>query len=419
MPAPLETKRAWTASAETPRPYFPSVPRKAVDFPPFALLQQYLGFVPNLFQAQTLRPDIVEAEVDVMESILLSDEVLSHLQKELILLVTSAANLNTYCVAVHSQVLSLLGISLEDCDQIVSDHRQAPVSPADKVLLDSASKLTAASSQFGADDVERLRGHNFSDAQILEAVAMSGLASFLNTVQMGVGAVPDFVPRHVFTKNKLHPLTHEIRPTRDLIGVAVDRDPDAELVARSQQGDTGAFEDLVRRHTRRIFSTLLGMLGNADDARDALQNVFMKAFKHMGSFQSKSKFSTWLTSIAINSATELLRTRRVVESLDETVDDETFRPRQLHSWVENPEQLVSSAQMRDLVRQAVHRLPEIYRSAVLLRDISQLSTEEAAAALGVGVPALKARLLRGRLMLREALAVHFAHPEARSVRAEL
>ena len=145
----------------------------------------------------------------------------------------------------------------------------------------------------------------------------------------------------------------------------------------------------------------------------------MKAFEHIGSFQGRSKFSTWLTSIAINCGTERLRTRKGTESLDNDADDETFRPRQLYSWTDNPEQLVSTAQTRDLVREAVQRLPEKYRSAILLRDIGQLSTEDAASVLGLGVPALKARLLRGRLMLREALAPHFAQPQARSTRAEL
>ena len=86
---------------------------------------------------------------------------------------------------------------------------------------------------------------------------------------------------------------------------------------------------------------------------------------------------------------------------------EEFRPRQVQAWDDNPEQLYSKAQMRELVERALMKLPAGYRVVVMLRDIEQLSTEEAAAALGLGIAALKSRLLRGRLMLREALAPHF------------
>ena len=88
-------------------------------------------------------------------------------------------------------------------------------------------------------------------------------------------------------------------------------------------------------------------------------------------------------------------------------DDEGFRPRQVQKWTDDPERLLAASQMNELVRDAVLRLPEKYRIAVLLRDINQLSTEEAAAVLELSVPALKARVLRGRLMLRESLAPHF------------
>jgi len=154
-------------------------------------------------------------------------------------------------------------------------------------------------------------------------------------------------------------------------------------------------------------------------ARDATQEVFLKAFEHIGRFQGRSKFSTWLTSIAINTGTELLRQRKPSEPLEEVEDEEGFRPRQIQSWADNPEQLLAASQRSDLVRQGVLRLPHKYRIAVLLRDINQFSTEEAAAALGLSIPALKARLLRGRLMLRESLAPYFIRTEKRSPDAQL
>ncbi len=151
-----------------------------------------------------------------------------------------------------------------------------------------------------------------------------------------------------------------------------------------------------------------------DDARDATQEVFLKAFEHIGRFEGRSKFSTWLTSIAINTGTQLLRQRRPSEPLGEVEDNEGFCPRQIQNWADNPEQLLAASQRNDLVREGVLRLPEKYRVAVLLRDINQLSTEEAAAALGLSIPALKSRLLRGRLMLRESLAPYFIRTGKRS-----
>jgi RNA polymerase sigma-70 factor (ECF subfamily) len=103
-----------------------------------------------------------------------------------------------------------------------------------------------------------------------------------------------------------------------------------------------------------------------------------------------------------------MRDRVPCESLDEDAEDrQAFRPKQIQAWTDNPEQLYSKQQTRVLVETAVRRLPAKYRVAVMLRDMEGMSTEEAATALRLSIPALKARLLRGRLMLRESLASHF------------
>ena len=103
-----------------------------------------------------------------------------------------------------------------------------------------------------------------------------------------------------------------------------------------------------------------------------------------------------------------------MESLDESgPDDEGFRPRQVQAWTDDPEQLYSQTEMRSLIENGVMRLPVKYRLVLMLRDIEQLPIEEAASALGLGIPAIKARLLRGRLMLREALAPHFIPSEGK------
>ena len=187
------------------------------------------------------------------------------------------------------------------------------------------------------------------------------------------------------------------------------QDPDAELVAQAQDGKLEAFEELVRRHSQLIYRTLTAILGNPADAQDAMQDALLSAFKHIGEFQGRSKFSTWLVSIARNTALQRLRGRKNVESLDEGEydEDEDFRPRQVRDWQDNPEQCYSKSEMRQLVERGILALPAKYRVVVMLRDIEQLSTDEVARQLELSVPAVKVRLLRGRLMLREWLSPHF------------
>ena len=374
--------------------------------PPFRALVELLGFVPNLLRIQGTHPPIVQSQVGLLEAVLAPEEHLSQIQKHQILLALSTCNGNTYLVAVHSQILSLLGVTAADSDQIIENIDQAAIPLSERVLLRELSKLRVGPERDRRQvDIELLRSHGFSEAEIVEGLTVAALANMLATVQFGLGPLPDFPPRRVFNPKDLYLSEAECRPSP--IESPID-DPDSGHVSRVKSGDTDAFEDLVRRHSRRVFGTLSGLLGNIDDARDATQDVFLKAFQHIDRFQGRSKFSTWLTSIAINTGTELLRQRRPTESLDGADDEQDFRPRQIQSWVDNPEQLLAKTQVNDLVRRGVLRLPEIYRVAVLMRDINQLPTEEAAAALGLSIPALKARVLRGRLMLRESLAPHFS-----------
>jgi len=408
---PSEVSRAFPAIpdpgdlVETAGPYLGARARPAEESQSYAFLKEEYGFIPNLYVVQGLKPNFVEAETYALERIIRHENVLSRIQKEYILLAVSAANLNTYCISMGGQIISILGgASLEECDQIVEDHRQSQISPADKALLEETRKLAALSQQLGCSfEAEQLRAYGFTQPQIIEAVVVSSLANFLNTLQAGLGTVPDFPPRRVLSPKDLYPFAGKSRPIPD---AAVPEDPDAELVRRVQAGDVEAFEELVRRHSRRVFGTLAGLIRNMDDARDVTQDVFLKAFEHIGSFQGRSKFSTWLISIAVNTGRQLLRDRKPLEPLEEG-DDEGFRPRQIQSWADNPEQLLAASQRNELVRAAVLRLPEKYRIVVLLRDIEQLSTGEVASALDLSIPALKARLLRGRLMLRESLAPHF------------
>jgi len=388
--------------------YLRAIERNPADFPPFAFFVDEFGFVPNVFRAQTLRPDILEAEASAISMVLLTGDVLTRLQKEYILLAVSAANLNTYWVAVCGELLRTSGVAAEDSDQIAADHHQARLAEADKALLDFARKLAVQPSRFGRPDVETLRHHGFTEEQVLEAVVMTSLTNFLNTLQIGLGATPDFAPRRLFLRD-LSKIAHLSTPDRRPTLGERPIDPDAESVAKVRNGNLDVFEELINRHSRRVYRTLVGILGNDDEARDAMQDTFLKAFQHLGEFQQRSKFSTWLVSIASNTGLQRLRDRKHAESLDEdgSVSEEGFRPREVRAWTDDPEELCSKAEIRALVENTVMKLPAKYRVVVVLRDLEQLSIEETAEALGLGIPALKARHLRGRLMVREALSPHF------------
>jgi RNA polymerase sigma-70 factor (ECF subfamily) len=387
-----------------PGPYLRCVERTEQDFPPFAFFRESFGFIPNIFRAQTLSPDVVEAEARAVDTVLLSEDILRRVQKEYVLLAVSAANLNTYCVAVHCEMLRGLGTPEEVSDQIALDHHLARLSEADTGLLDFALKLATKPTAYGAADVALLRGLGFSDTQILEAIVMTSLTQFLNTLQMGLGTIPDLEPRLVFDSPRYHAAVGS--PSEGA-------DEDSELVGRSQAGDVAAFEELVLRHVGRIYRTVVRIVG-MDDAEDEVQNAFLKAFEHIKDFRGASRFSTWLTRIAVNEALSRCRKSMKEEALDEDLladSQAPFRPRHLHRWLEDPELAYSRQETRELVDRALMELPTKYRLPVLLRDVEELSGAEAALVLGLPLATMKTQLLRGRMMLREALAPHFSRQE--------
>jgi len=304
--------------------------------------------------------------------------------------------------------LQFLGVKAEQSEQVAVDHRDANLSESDVILLDFARKLSSSPHSFTELDVEALRKSNFNDEQILEAVLMVGLTQLLNCIQMGLGTEPDFKPRITFPLKEVNPPVASERQILEpeLPGDFVSDDPDFEIVVRVRDGETDAFEELVRKHGRRVYRSLLGILGSAEEAEDALQDSFLKAFLHLPNFEGRSRFSTWLVRIAINTGLQRVRSRKEVDSLDE--ENEEFRPRNIQAWSDTPEEFYSREELRRLVEKEVMKLPVKYRVALMLRDLEELSTEEAAAALGLSIPGLKARVLRGRLMLRESMVPYFS-----------
>ena len=163
-------------------------------FPPFESIRQAFGFLPNFFRAQTLRPDLIEAEVNLIGGVLVQarEGGLERRQKEYIFLVCSAANMSTYCVTAHCEIVRGLHLGGPEPEQIAIDHLNADIPMADKALLSFARKLNATARKVDADDIEELRTFGFSDQQILEAIITVGIAHFANVLAYGLGTVPDF-----------------------------------------------------------------------------------------------------------------------------------------------------------------------------------------------------------------------------------
>lgn len=185
---------------------------------------------------------------------------------------------------------------------------------------------------------------------------------------------------------------------------------EAALVQRAQQGDTAAFSELVKKYERKIYRVALHITNNQEDAEDVLQESFLKAYSHLGGFEGNSKFYTWIVRIAVNEALMKLRKRKTARtmSIDEEVDTgEDYVTREFADWEEDPEQRYSREELREILDKAIASLRPAFRSVFVLRDIEDLSTEETAEALDLSIPAVKSRLLRARLQLRDKLSKFF------------
>ncbi len=190
-----------------------------------------------------------------------------------------------------------------------------------------------------------------------------------------------------------------------------DSNHDAELVARLQAGDQAAYAQLVDENASRIYRLALRMMGNEADAEDVLQETFLNAFKAIDRFEARSSLSTWLYRIASNAALMRLRRKEPDQvSVDEPLerDDGDLLPRQLFDFCCLPEEDLLRDEAREEMARAVEELPATLRSVFVMRDIEGLSTEETANALDLSISAVKSRLMRARLKLRERLSHYFS-----------
>ena len=186
--------------------------------------------------------------------------------------------------------------------------------------------------------------------------------------------------------------------------------PDVALVERVREGDVAAYDELVRKYERQVFRIAQHITQNREDAEDVMQDAFLTAYEKLDQFQGNSKFYTWLVRIAVNESLMRLRKRRTgkMVSIDEDVEtEEGSVPRDLADWAPDPEQNYNQAELGEILRKTIQGLPQGFRIVFVLRDVEGLSTEETAETLGLSVPAVKSRLLRARLQLRERLSRYF------------
>lgn len=184
--------------------------------------------------------------------------------------------------------------------------------------------------------------------------------------------------------------------------------PETELLIRLKSGDRDAFAELVNLHSARIYNLALRMTSNPTEAEEVLQETFIQAARHIGSFRGQSKLGTWLHRIATNQALMRLRQKQPISvSIEEQADEtaESFQP--LADLSDLPEDELLTGEALGKINEAIDKLPQNLRVVFVLRDLEGLSTAETADSLGLSISAVKSRLLRARLKLRESLSDYF------------
>ena len=183
---------------------------------------------------------------------------------------------------------------------------------------------------------------------------------------------------------------------------------EADLIARILGGEKELFHELIRPYERMVYLTVFSIVRNQTDAEDSAQDAMVNAYRHLGKFRGDAKFSTWLTTIAVNEGRQKLRRakRTKEDSLDEPIEGEEqeLTPAPLTDWREIPLEALERKELREALRDAVAGLPDIYRQIFTLRDLDELNVAETAAALGINQNMVKVRLHRARMMLQKRLA---------------
>jgi RNA polymerase sigma-70 factor (ECF subfamily) len=182
---------------------------------------------------------------------------------------------------------------------------------------------------------------------------------------------------------------------------------EAGLIARILAGEKELFHELIRPYERKVYLTLFSIVKNESDAEDGAQEAIISAYRHLASFRGDAKFSTWLTTIAINEGRK--RLRKAKGAAEDSIEEETeghegdYTPAPLTDWREIPLEALERKEIRGALQVAVAELPDIYRQVFTLRDMEELNIEETAQALGINPGVVKVRLHRARMMLQKRL----------------
>ena len=183
---------------------------------------------------------------------------------------------------------------------------------------------------------------------------------------------------------------------------------DEVLVKRAQQGDTAAFDELVRRYTSIVYRVLYKILRHEEDTQDALQDTFVSAYRALPRFRQDARFSTWIYRIATNAALMKARARKNnLVSLDHPTEDPDAQSAwELPDWSATPDEEIMTGETRRIMEDAIQALPAEQRAAFVLHDIQDLSSAETAQAMGITVSAVNSRLHRARVFLRDRIGRH-------------
>jgi RNA polymerase sigma-70 factor (ECF subfamily) len=189
------------------------------------------------------------------------------------------------------------------------------------------------------------------------------------------------------------------------VEVATSQEPlsDEEVVARVLAGETGMFESVMRRHNQRLYRVARAILRNDGEAEDVMQDAYVRAYKHLGQFAGKAKFSTWLTRIAVHEALARQRRGNRYQELGPMSEREGDPMDRFASLAPDPEQQASNSEIRTLLEEAIEKLPDAYRTIFILRDVEDMSTSDAADVLEITKENVKVRLHRARALLRKSL----------------
>ncbi len=182
-----------------------------------------------------------------------------------------------------------------------------------------------------------------------------------------------------------------------------------ELIERAKNRDHAAFEELVKRNQARIYNLGLKLLGNREDAADLLQETFINAYYALPKFEGKSAFSTWLYRIATNNAFMKMRKKKIPLVRFEPVDDQDGKKHftEIADWSGDPKAHLQNEELKILIEKSVNALPGKYKTIFVLHDIEGFSTEEISKMLELSVPAVKSRIHRSRMYLRDRLSQYF------------